>query len=144
MKLPVSLIILTASVLVFCGCSTAQRFEDVSSDPVHSAIVGGHFNLKVPIHISGVNAPPGYEKLIDYYVVHQTSPSWSGPELITRDTLPSGTIFTVESVRQCSNCPFERVIDATIRFSSYATEVSRPVHIKLAYLSTELMEPLPN
>ena len=87
------------------------------------------------MHISGVNAPPGYQKTIDYYVVNPATPSWRGPELITRDTLAAGTKVTVTAVRRCINCPFEEVVDAEIRISGYRTEVTRPIHVDVKYLA---------
>ena len=113
-----------------------QKFEDVSSSPTYRAYVGT-YRLKVSMHISGVNAPPGYQKTVDYYDVNPTSPSWSGPELITRDTLAAGTEITVKSVRRCINCPFEEVVDAEIHIHGYTTEFTRPIHVGVKYLSPD-------
>ena len=129
------LLMLSAALLGVCGCSTPQRFQDVSSSPDYRTYVGATYLLKVPMHISGVNAPPGYQKTVDYYVVNPTSPSWSGPELITRDTLAAGTEVTVTAVRRCINCPFDEVVDAEIRISGYVTEFTRPIHLGVKYLA---------
>lgn len=137
MKLISTLIILSVALLGVAGCSTPQKFSDISSDPVYRAYVGARYRLLVAMHISGVNAPPGYEKTVDYYVVNPTAPSWSGPELITRDTLPAGTEVIVQSVRRCTNCPFDEVIEAEIRILAYKTEFIRPIRIRLKYLAPE-------
>lgn len=132
----VSLGLLLAAALLG-GCNTPQRHEDVSTSPAFRAYVGATYRLKVPMHLSGVNAPPGYGKTVDYYVVNPTTPGWRGPELITRHTLPAGTEVTVRSVRRCVNCPFDEVVQAEIRISGHATEFVRPIHINLRYLAPE-------
>lgn len=135
---PIStLILLLAVLLSVCGCSTPQRFADVSSSPTYRAYVGRTYRLKVPMHISGVNAPPGYQKTVDSYVVTPTSPGWSGPELITRHTLAAGTEVTVKSVRRCINCLYAEVVDAEIRISGYMTEFTRPIHVGVKYLTPD-------
>lgn len=137
MKLNSLSIMLWAAFLGLCGCSTPQRFEDVSSVPAYRAYVGATYRLQVPMHISGVNAPPGYEKTVDYYVVTPESPGWTGPELITRDTLAVGTEVSVTSVRRCTNCRFEEVVDAEIRVSGYTTEFLLPIRIRVKYLAPD-------
>ncbi len=137
MKLIPTLLMLSAALLGVCGCSTPQRFQDVSSSSAYRAYVGAAYLLKVPMHISGVNAPPGFRKTVDYYVVNPTSPSWSGPELITRDTLAAGTEVTVTAVRRCINCLFEEVIDAEIRVSGYGTEFTRPIYVDMKYPTSD-------
>ncbi len=88
------------------------------------------------MHLSGVNAPPGYEKTVDYYVLNPTSPGWSGPELITRDTLPQGTLIKVESVHRCTNCLFDfgDRLEAKIHLPHNQTQFDRPIKIPLRFL----------
>lgn len=137
MKLTSTAIVLGAAMLGLFGCSMPQRFEDVSSAPAYRPYVGATYRLLVPMHISGVNAPPGYEKTVDYYVVTPASPGWSGPELVTRDTLAAGTEVSVTSVRRCTNCPFAEVVDAEIRVSGYTTALPRPIHISVKHLAAD-------
>jgi hypothetical protein len=137
MKLTSTLALLCAPLLGLLGCSTTQRFEDVSAAPAYRAYVGATYRLQVAMHLSGVNAPPGYEKTVDYYVVTPTSPGWAGPELITRDTLAVGTDVTVTAVRRCTNCPLDEVVDAEIRVSGYTTAFARPIHIRVKYLAPD-------
>ncbi len=133
---------LLTGVLSICGCNTPAKFEEVSSDPAYSSYVGAGYVLSVPMHISGVNAPPGYEKTVDYYVVNPTSPSWGGPELITRDTLPRGTLIKVESVHRCTNCilDFGDRVKARIRIPSYRAQFDLPIHIPLQYLDPRFVQ----
>ncbi len=128
---------LIAGLSIFCGCQTQQKYEDVSTTEAYRAYVGARYELKGTMHLSGVNAPPGYEQTVDYYVVNPASPSWSGPELITRDLLPPGTVIQVESVHRCTNCLFEKLIKAQIRLPNYRTQLSLPIHIPLQYLGAE-------
>ena len=129
--------LLSAALCTVCGCNTPQKFEDVSSRPAYRAYIGAKYELQVAMHISGVNAPPGYEKTVDYYVINPTTPSWSGPELISRDTLAPGTEIMVDSVRRCTNCPFEEVVSAEVRISGDRGQFSRPIHIGLKYLAPD-------
>ena len=124
------------SVLSFCGCDTPAKFKEVSSDAAYHSYVGAVYVLEVPMHLSGVNAPPGYEKTVDYYVLNPASPSWSGPELITRDTLPQGTLIEVESVHRCINCIFDfgDRLEAKIRIPNIRMQFDRPIKIPLEFL----------
>lgn len=127
--------------VLMAGCDVAARFEDVSSRAPYSDYVGGVFELRVRMHISGVNAPPGYEKTVDYYVVKPASPSWSGPELITRETLPVGTLVEVEAVQRCTNCflDFGDRLKAKIRIRGYSPQSDCPIEVPLEYLAPEFV-----
>lgn len=115
----------------------AVRFEEVSADPAYQSYVGVEYVLTVPMQLSGVNAPPGYGKTVDYYVVDAPASNWSGPELVTRVTLPPGTRLRVESVLRCTTCYLDggARIKAGIRLLDYRTPVDRPIHIPLPYLA---------
>ncbi len=141
-KAPLFLAALAPILLGVFGCSTVQRFEDVSDAPAYRAYVGATFRLEVAMHLSGVNAPPGYGQTVDYYVVHPTSPSWSGPELITRDLLPAGTELNVKAVRRCTNCLFDERFEAEISLPAHLTQQTRPIHIRLTHLTPELARKL--
>ena len=75
--------LLILGIFAVAGCNNAQQFEDVSSASAYQTYIGVGYASKVEMHLSGVNAPPGYEKSVDYYVVNPSVPSWGGPELIT-------------------------------------------------------------
>lgn len=128
---------LLVGVFTLAGCDVAQEFEDVSSQSAYRAYVGAEYALKVEMHLSGVNAPPGYEKSVDYYVVNPSVPSWSGPELITRDTLPVGTVLRVESVHRCTNCVFDKLVEAKITLPGVKARADLPIHLPLQYLGDE-------
>ncbi len=136
LKIPVT--ILAALGLLAAGCTSVQsRYEAVSSQPEYEDIVGSEYTFRAEMHLSGVNAPPGYEPTVDYYVVKPAAPSWSGPELITRETLPVGTIARVEAVERCTNCPFENRLRARITLAAYP-RLDRPVYLPLQYLNDDM------
>ena len=128
-------LLLILPVLAVAGCSTVQRFEDVSAASAYRIYVAGEYALRVEMHLSGVHAPPGYGKSIDYYVVNPTAPGWHGPELITRETLPVGTVLRVESVHRCTNCFLGEVVKAKIALPAHQRTIDLPIHIPIQYLS---------
>lgn len=128
-------LLLILTFLALAGCSTVQRFEDVSAASAYRTYVGGVYALKVEMHLSGVHAPPGYGQSIDYYVVNPSVPGWSGPELITRETLPVGTALRVESVHRCTNCFLGEVVKAKITLPGHQGAIDLPIHIPIQYLS---------
>lgn len=134
-----SVYMLALAVLLCEGCSGPVAFQDVSTDPGYHPYVGAAYELKVPMHLSGVNAPPGYAKRVDYYTVNPASPSWSGPELITRETLPPGTTVSVASVRRCTNCIFDfgPRVEATFHIEGFQTEFPRPIYMNVKYLTPD-------
>ena len=129
--------LLLVGMLALGGCDVAQEFEDVSDEPAYRSYVGGEFMLTVEMHLSGVNAPPGYESSVDYYVVNPSVPDWRGPELITRETLPIGTVLRVVSVHRCTNCVFGKSVKARVTLPGYKTRIDLPTHIAVEYLSEE-------
>ena len=129
--------LLILGIFAVAGCNTAQQFEDVSSASAYQTYIGVGYASKVEMNLSGVNAPPGYEKSVDYYVVNPSVPSWGGPELITRETLPVGTVLNVESVHRGTNCVFGKLFKAKITLPGYKGRIDLPVHIPLQYLTDE-------
>ena len=140
--------LLLPSAGIFSGCNTPAKFEEVSSEVPYRAYIGAIYALEVPMHLSGVHAPPGYGKSVDYYVINPTSPSWSGPELVTRDTLPKGTQLEIASVHRCTNCIFDSGdrLEAIVRIPHNRTQFDRPIKIPLKFLNSpysrkEAMQP---
>jgi hypothetical protein len=131
---------LLATVLFLCGCNTRAKFEDASDNPASSSYVGAGYLLKVPMHISGVNLPPGYRKVVDIYSVNPAASTLSGPEIVTQDTLPPGTLIVVDSVHRCTNCIFGERVEARIRIPGYKTQVDRPIKISLKHLEPQYVE----
>lgn len=118
------------------GC--ALKYEDVSELPGYMSILNSRFSLTNEMFISGVNLPPGYGKDINIYIIGPKQPTWSGPELITRDTLTSGTILKIQGIRRSINSvPFEgKKIEAVVAVEPYVKDVNVPVVIELKYLTS--------
>jgi hypothetical protein len=137
-------ILLFAFLLITCGCNTRVHFEDVSSSSNYRSYVGATYVLNVPMHISGVNLPPGYRKVIDVYKVNPVSSTWSGPELVTRETLPQGTVVIVDSVHRCTDCflDFRDRVEAIITIPGYRTQFDLPIRINLVHLAHQFAEVL--
>lgn len=126
---------------VFCsvllsGCWQV-KFEDVSNSPEHAQIMGKSFNSVVELNFSGVNAPPGYEKHIDFYLLEPVSPTWSGPELISREVIPAGASITVRKTLLCENCYLdsEPRIKFEVTLEGFAQKIEKPIFIKKQHLS---------
>ena len=117
------------------GSGIAAKYVDVSTEPAYRKFVGARYELRVPMHLSGVNAPRGYERTIDYYTLNPATPSWTGPELITRRTLPSGTMVAVKSVRRCRNCPFDSRVEALVQIDGVDIDSRFSVSISLGHLA---------
>ncbi|MCC6416152.1 MAG: hypothetical protein IT582_09610 [Opitutaceae bacterium] len=117
-----------------------QKQEDVSALPPYKSHVGSSYALKQEMRLAGVTAPPGSETTVDYYVITPISPGWSGPEVITREALPAGTIVQVEAVYRCVNCLFEKPLKAKVAMPGHGSNLNRPVYIPLKFLSAEWVE----
>lgn len=133
---PLLLLVMLASTL---GCNTRAKFQEVSQERAYSGFIGAEYVLNVPMHLSGVNLPPGYRKVIDVYRLNPVSRTWTGPELVTRETLPPGTLLVVESIHRCTNCilDFKDRLEAQVRIVNHGTKVDRPIMVSLDFLEAE-------
>lgn len=128
-----SLLFLAGTVGI-SGC-WALKYADVSDSPDYRDEVGNRYVSIGTMRISGVNLPPGYGPEIDYYHLEPTLDwDWNGPERISRETLPVGTMVTVESIWRCTNCPFEERVDAGVAVDGFAKDVDVPIRIDIDYL----------
>jgi hypothetical protein len=80
------------------------EYKDISNDSEFTQYIGQVYKLKSDMDYSGVNLPPGYSDEIHIYVISSRDPGWSGPEVVTRETLAIGSIVTVDKVEECTNC----------------------------------------
>jgi hypothetical protein len=131
------LIAICISILLV-GCRA--EFEDVSNKEEYKNFIGAKYSLVQEMYISGVNLSPGYSDIIHIYKVGRTKPSWSGPELISRDTLLVNTIMQIESVRECSNCPFDHRVQVVITVTPYEKAINVPVAMDIKYITEYLSE----
>ncbi|MBU0729408.1 MAG: hypothetical protein KKE17_01795 [Proteobacteria bacterium] len=131
-----SIILTLCLFTLISGCKL--KFEDVSDHPGYKPLLNTRFSLTNEMFISGVNLSPGYGEEINIYTISPTQPTWSGPELITRDTLTSGTILKVLGFRRSINSVlFEgKKIEAVVAVEPYEIDVNVPVVIELKYLTS--------
>lgn len=126
-------LILILTFLLITGC--IAKFKDVSDEPQYKSLLNNTYILTEAMYISGVNSPPGYGKDINVYTIGPTNPTWSGPELITRNTLQEGTLLTIQSIKECTNCFSERVV-AYVTVEPFKKVVNVPIYINLNHIKT--------
>jgi hypothetical protein len=91
--------------------------------------------------ISGINLPPGYGQKINVYKISSLSPTWTGPEIISRHTLPKGTRITITSIKKCTNC-YKRTVVSTVEISDYSNCTLAPIEFDLEYIRQKYVERL--
>ena len=101
--------------LLLAGCGMAN-YEDVSSDAAYTRLIGEQLEAKSQLYVHAVTLDPSYAKRVDLYSV-TVPPGFSGPEVIHRDTFPSGTAFQVLSVRRCTNCPLDDRVELLVHLN---------------------------
>ena len=109
----------------------------MSDKQQYSHLINNNYALTTEMYISGVNLPPGYGKDVNIYLIERTSPTWNGPELISRDMLKTNTKFKVKSIRECTNCYFNEEIDAIVTIKSFKKTANVPIAIGIGYLGSE-------
>jgi len=121
---------------LLCGCML--KYEDVSKEPEYTPLLNTCYSLRTDMLIYGVNLDPGYGKDIDIYEIVPMSMRTRGPEIIMEDTLNTGTILEVQSVKRSINSVlFEgKNIQAVVRVNPYAKSVNVPVVIDLKYIQS--------
>ena len=104
-----SVLIAAVSVLTFLGLSScAARYTDVSGRPPHSERVGQQCVVLKGLRAHGFTLDLR-KRDVTHAVDVTTLPGIDGPEITFKTPVPKGTVFTVTSVRECWNCPFDRI-----------------------------------
>lgn len=99
-----STLVLCAFLLVMInGCR--QEFDDISDSAESRQIVGVEFILKAPLVLVGVTTDPNYRGGVTYYEIMRP-PGASGPEILEKHMLESGTRIKIRKVLRCNNCWF--------------------------------------
>ena len=79
------------------------QYNDVSTDSAHRDLIGRDLQTTSELLVHGVTLDRSYAKSVDLCSV-TPKPGLSGPEVVTRQTLPAGTRLRVVAVRKCVNC----------------------------------------
>ena len=107
-------IFLTFSILLLCGC--LAEFKDISSQEEYEQLIGFEYETTQNLLIYGYTLKLERNKKIDGFAIYEI-PGVSGPEYITKEILPKGTVFTILQVNKCSNCfPFPAYKQFIIKF----------------------------
>jgi hypothetical protein len=117
-------------VIIVCG-GCAQKYTDISGQPAYTPFIGMTYAVTNRMYISGVNAPPGYEKTIDYYAIDPLDRRWDGPEKITEDVLPAGTKLKIKNIRKPNVRLFGAGIESEVEVEPYKLKEAHPIYINL-------------
>lgn len=131
----ISIILFGFLILFGVFSSIKTNFKYVSEQEQYNSYISKQFSLKDGMQLSGVNLPPGYNKDINIYYLEPVSPSWSGPELISREELDKGTVFTIIQIRECTNC-FEDQIQAVVHLEVNKKLAAVPIVIDLEQIKS--------
>ena len=100
---------LVGLILGFMGLSSCDaRYTDVSDKPMHAERVGQQCVVLKGLRAHGFTLDLS-KKDKTHAVTVTTLPGIGGPEITFKTPIPKGTTFVVTSVRECWNCPFDRI-----------------------------------
>ena len=119
------------------SCMIPVKYADVTDESEYSSLVGRRYRLVRAMDIYGANAPPGYGKEIDFYVISRAEPGLGGRWLISKDSLGPGTTLTVQRILQCC---FGWTTIALVALEPYAAAVDAPIQFDLQYLTDAYVE----
>jgi len=120
------LFLVAVSVQVLSGCSSSE-YEDVSDKPGYSHLLGAKLEFLEEMPVHGVTRDKDYGDTIDVYVV-TGSPGFSGREVLSKESLPVGTISQVKKVLECTSCWYEK-ISYEVEISSPGVDYEKPVYL---------------
>lgn len=94
-------------VAVVALSSCDAKHTDVSADPKHRLWVGRQCTVLKGLQAHGFTRDLNRRDVTDE--VDVTTFGISGPEVTFTIGIPKGTSFLVTSVRECWNCPFDKI-----------------------------------
>ena len=119
---------LIAAVLL-AACNA--QYRDISANANHKAIVGQVCQVATDLRAHGLAMKQEREKKTDYITIW--NPGFTGPELTFLVVLKPGTKLQILAVRECSNCPFDRMLEFQVKVTPEPPEFAD----KPAYLRAE-------
>ena len=93
---------------LFALSSGNARYTDVSGEPAHAERVGQRCVVRNGLRAHGFTSDLR-KRDVTAEVDVTTLPGFSGPEVTFTTSVPKGTTLIVTSVRECWNCPFDRI-----------------------------------
>ncbi len=105
----ISVLLLAVTML---GCSFME-YSDISNEEPLSHLLYTNYKSLKETFIYGITTDKNYKKTVNYYTII-VPPGIGGPEVLSKDILPKGTLIKIIGIERCSNCfPFpaeERLI----------------------------------
>lgn len=113
--------------LLLGACDASYR--DISSEPTQKAVIGRVCQVTAGLRAHGVTRRVEREKKTDYITIW--NPGFSGPEMTFLVILAPGTELKVLAVRECSNCPFDRLLEYEVRVTPEPVQFAgKPAYIR--------------
>ncbi|MFA6061078.1 MAG: hypothetical protein WC736_00585 [Gallionella sp.] len=125
--------LLTAIVVTAIGLLGActARHRDISSDPSQKPYIGQVCEVVADLRAHGVTRTVERDKKTDYISIW--NPGFSGPERTFVVVLPLGTKLQILAARECTNCPFDRLLEYEVKVNPEPAQFEG----KPAYLRAE-------
>ncbi len=124
--------LLVVATIFLSGC--LSEFEDISASPEFSGIVDSKYETRNDLLIFGYTLKVEKDKILNGYVIHNF-PGVSGPEILSKSTLPKGSIFTIKKIEECTNClPFTTTLNfildihSTDKYEGYRVHIGKHVY----------------
>ena len=107
------------------GCYSLQ-WSDISSEQPISSLMNTLYETKNELLIYGITLDSNYKNTIDYYTV-KNPPGISGPEVVSENTLPKGSVVKIIRAERCNNClpffPKERLIVEILSSNKFTNSI---------------------
>ena len=97
------------------GC--LAEFKDISNSKEYAPYIGVEYKTTKDLLIFGYTLKLEKDKKLDGFAIYEAPGIASGPEILSKEILPKGTVFSIIKIQQCSNCyPLPAYIQFLIKF----------------------------
>ncbi|CAA6679443.1 Unannotated [Lentimonas sp. CC4] len=119
---------------MFSGC--VLNYKDVSHEFEYTSFVKSRYVVRTEMYIWGVNAPPGYGNVIDYYSISPVELGRiTGREILSESILQPGTVLEIQKIKESMNhLPGYRRVAAIVLVDSFDNQFDAPIEISLEHL----------
>jgi len=109
-----TIFLILVSISLF-GCSA--EFEDISDSSKYVQYLGVEYETTKDLLIYGYTLKLEKNKKLDGFAIYAPPSVASGPEFLSKEILPKGSVFSIIKIQKCSNCfPFSAYIQFLIKF----------------------------
>ena len=100
---------------LLCGC--LAEFEDISNNKEYARYIYVEYETTKDLLIFGYTLKLEKDKKLDGFIIYEAPGVASGPEILSKEILPKGTVFSIIKIQRCSNCfPLPAYIQFLIKF----------------------------